>query len=144
VPSLRSIVYVSTAVRLLSSKQQEALLLDARAFNQQNALTGVLLYSGSSFMQCLEGPDAAVRQAYRRILISRKHKELIELMDSPISRRAFGEWVMGSAITTHSELLAVSTAQWTQLSAGAPFPTSIPPGLGMLQVFWAMRLNSAS
>jgi len=99
----------------------------------------VLLYSGSHFMQCFEGPDEAVQKVYARILASSKHKDMVVMMDEPITQRAFGSWLMGSAKATESELLKLSTEQWTQRNSEATFPPAMPPGLGMLQVFWGLR-----
>jgi len=141
-PLLHSIVYSSSAVCPMSSEDLDALLVDARNFNRQNAITGVLLHSGSNFMQCLEGPEDAVQRAYQRILSSRKHTDVFEFMNLPIQQRAFSDWAMGSSVTTPSELLALSTAQWSQLSSQLTFSPFTPPGLGMLQVFWSMRLGS--
>jgi hypothetical protein len=136
---LRSITYVSTAMRAMNPQDLEALLTAARDFNRDNAITGVLLYSGSNFMQCFEGPDDAVQSVYARVLGSSKHKDVTVMMDEPIERRAFNDWLMGSAKATDSELLKLSTAQWSELNGQASFPPAMPPGMGMLQVFWGMR-----
>lgn len=140
-PPLHSIVYTSTAVCPMSSSDLEALLVDARNFNHQNEITGVLLHSGSHFMQCFEGPEDAVQRVYQRIRSSRKHTYVLEFMNLPIQKRTFSDWAMGSAITTPSELLALSTAQWRQLNSELNFSPFTPPGLAMLQVFWSMRQN---
>lgn len=138
-PTLRSITYTSTPTRAMSPQDLESLLAAARDFNRQNEVTGVLLYSGSHFMQCFEGPDEAVQKVYARILASSKHKDVVVMMDEPITQRAFGSWLMGSAKATESELLKLSTEQWTQCNSEATFPPAMPPGLGMLQVFWGLR-----
>ena len=127
---------------LWSAQDLEALLLDARDFNRHNGLTGVLLYSGRNFMQCLEGPPDAVARAYARIRASSRHTDITELMDAPIEQRAFSGWVMGATVATPSEFVAVSTAKWLSRSALAASPPAVPPGLGRLQVFWEMRLDA--
>lgn len=138
-PPLHSIVYTSTAVCPMNSGDLEALLLDARNFNRQNAVTGVLLHSGDNFMQCFEGPEDAVQRVNQRILRSRMHTDVLEFMNLPIEKRTFSDWAMGSAMTTPSELVALSTAQWSQLNSELSFSPFTPPGLVMLQVFWSMR-----
>jgi len=138
-PTLRSITYTSTPTRAMSPQDLEALLAAARDFNRQNEVTGVLLYSGSHFMQCFEGPDEAVQKVYARILASSKHKDVVVMMEEPITQRAFGSWLMGSAKATESELLKLSTEQWTQRSSETTYPPAMPSGLGMLQVFWGLR-----
>ena len=137
--ALRSIVYVSTASRLIESDELESLLVEARGLNRQNNITGVLLHSEGNFMQCFEGPEEAMRSTYHRILASSRHKALIELMNDPIKQRTFSGWEMGSATPTGSELIALSTAQWRQMSDQAGLSLSSPPGLELLKIFWAMR-----
>ena len=90
-------------------------------------------------MQYFEGPDDAVQKVYTRILDSSKHKDVMVMMDEPIEQRAFGDWLMGSAKATDSELSRLYTAQWNQRSGEAAFRPAMPPGMGMLQVFWGMR-----
>lgn len=140
---LRSIVYVSTASQPMDAEALERLLLSAREFNRSSGITGALLYSGTHFMQCFEGPDDAVRSVYKRIIASQQHKELVEYMDAPVSERAFGEWTMGLATATESELLTLSTAQWCQATSTLNYSPTSPPGLQLLQVFWNMRSEGA-
>jgi hypothetical protein len=138
--TLRSIVYVSTVVGSFDTDALEALLVDARAFNTENAITGVLLHSNQHFMQCLEGPEEAVQRAYERIRASRRHSDLVEYMNGLIQARSFPDWAMGSTTPTPSELLKLSNARWDQIRGEAKFPPSLPLGLDMLRVFWNMRL----
>lgn len=137
---LRAIAYVSTATRLLSDQELEALLLEANVLNEQSAITGVLLYSGGNFMQYFEGPEASVAAAYERIRASRRHKDLIELMRLEPAQRVFPDWSMGLAPATQSELLALSSARWQQIHDEAGLLTPIPIGLQLLQGFW-QRFN---
>ena len=60
-------------------------------------------------------------------------------MNDPIKQRTFSGWEMGSATPTGSELIALSTAQWRQMSDQAGLSLSSPPGLELLKIFWAMR-----
>ena len=136
---LRTIVYVSTAVEPMTESELEALLIEARALNLETDTTGMLLYSGGTFMQCFEGSEAAVAITYERIRKSRKHKGIIELLSEPIEQRTFPSWQMGFARTSRSEVLGLSTAQWKAQvdSAGATGPTSA--GMQLLLDFWARR-----
>jgi len=133
---LRSIVYVSTAVAPFADEELEDLLVDARDFNHSHLVTGVLLYNDGSFMQCLEGPESAVAQAYARIRASTRHKDIYELMNGPIHERSFQSWDMGIARPTKSELLRLSTARWKESAGGAR--VSLPPasGLELLRFLW--------
>ena len=138
-PALRSITYVSTPTRPVNVQDLESLLAEARDFNRINEITGVLLFSGTRFMQCFEGPDDTVQKVYERILSSSKHKDVLVMMDEPIDKRTFGDWLMGSATATESDLLKLYTARWSKRNDEPALASVIPPGLGMLQVFWGMR-----
>ena len=123
----------------MGTSDLEALLIAARDLNRMNGISGVLLCSGTQFMQCFEGPEDSVQETYDRIHRSRLHKDLVIYMDSAVPVRTFDDWAMGCAMPTPSELLTLATAEWNASSAAMPFSPSSPPGLGMLKFFWAMR-----
>lgn len=135
---LRSIVYVSTATRAMTTAALESLLTDARAFNLKHHVTGVLLHNGFSFMQCFEGAPEDTHAVYGRIKRSSQHKDIVEYMDCQIPQRTFSSWEMGSANPTESEVLRLSTARWSR-STQQPFSAESPVGLEMLKVFWSLR-----
>jgi hypothetical protein len=95
--NIESIVYVSTAVPNLSTQQLEDLLITARERNLEMGVTGVLLFSGTEFMQCFEGSPEGVKDVYARIVASSRHHDIRELMNGPVSRRGFKDWQMGFA-----------------------------------------------
>ena len=140
--NLRSLVYASTASHALTTADLESLLADARAFNREHQVTGVLLYSGANFMQCLEGAPEDVGAAYERIKRSSKHHDLVEYMDGEVPQRTFGSWDMGLAEPAESELLALSTAEWSKATQ-QPSSFESPVGLGLLRMFWSMRQQAA-
>ena len=135
-PELRSIIYVSTAVSLFTEQQLESLLVEARRLNLESGVTGVLLYCDGNFMQCLEGPPDSLQTTYERILASRRHTNVVQLLDRRIETRSFAEWQMGFAEPTRSELLALTTARWQEMNAGPRISASISPGLALLRSFW--------
>jgi hypothetical protein len=133
---LRAIVYVSSATQLMSVPQLESLLVVARVLNLEIAVTGVLLYSDGNFMQYFEGSEESVRVTYERIRASRRHKDIIEILNERVALRSFADWQMGFAQPTRSELLALSTARWQSMAGEAPGSADISPGLALLQDFW--------
>jgi hypothetical protein len=104
--------------------------------NLEKAVTGVLLYSDGNFMQYFEGSEESVRFTYERIRASRRHKDIIEILNKRIAQRSFPDWQMGFAQPTQSELLALSTARWQSMAGEAPGSSAISPGLALLQNFW--------
>ena len=133
---LSAIVYVSTATTAMSSGALEALLLDARAHNQANDVTGVLLYRDGTFMQYFEGPEPAMHETYRRILGSRRHTRVAELLNDDIDERQFPGWEMALAEPTASEMLALSTARWVLHDSGAAAGGRRSLGFALLRDFW--------
>jgi hypothetical protein len=104
---LFQIVYVSSAVRELLPSELAELLVAARARNEQSGITGMLLYSEGSFMQVMEGPQAAVETLYARIERDARHTGCIRLLAKPIVERQFAEWCMGFRTCSRRELEAL-------------------------------------
>lgn len=58
--SMIQLIYVSTANHLLSELEIRQILDSSIRHNTPQEVTGLLLYSDGSFMQVLEGDEAAV------------------------------------------------------------------------------------
>jgi len=86
--------YLSEAISDMSFLGLMRLLESARAFNQSNDITGILLYDNQQFGQILEGEYANVMKAWKRIQEDRRHHrvELLEIRE--ISERSFPEWLL--------------------------------------------------
>jgi hypothetical protein len=86
--------YLSEAVSDMSFLSLMRLLESARAFNQNNDITGILLYDNQQFGQILEGEYADVMKAWKRVQEDRRHHrvELLEIRE--ISERSFPEWLL--------------------------------------------------
>lgn len=63
--------------------------------NERDGITGALVFTGSVFLQCLEGDRAMVNRAYHRIVPDARHREPQILGLEEISRRDFSDWTMG-------------------------------------------------
>jgi len=115
------VAYCSAATELLSSDDLVGLLKTCRVNNERDNITGMLLYREGSFMQVIEGEEAAVKQTYSRILADPRHRNIIKLTQATITERSFGEWSMGfrdvSALTG-SEIDAFSTFLLEPFDAG--------------------------
>lgn len=143
-PGLRFIAYISSATRPLSAPELEALLIDARAFNQSVDVTGVLLYNGSAFFQYFEGAEAACGEVYGRIKRSSRHHSIVELGNSHIAERQFAQWAMAYSKATPSKWLEFSKAQWLAAAARGPDEAHAPPeGVRLLHAFWQAATGEA-
>ena len=89
------LVYVSSATELFSEDDLLALLAKARAANQKQGITGLLLYDSGNFMQVIEGPVEAVQQLHKKILADPRHTNIITLLTRTLRQRQFPDWAMG-------------------------------------------------
>ena len=70
------------------------ILLDARRCNAQDEITGVLVVRRDVYLQLLEGPEAAVEDAYVRIRQDCRHTNVHGVRRRSVSSRMFPEWTM--------------------------------------------------
>ena len=92
---LESLVYVSSAVRLLSPDEIEDLLKRARERNKEYGITGVLLHNNGNFVQYIEGPKDNLDIIYKIIQEDARHTGLILISREAIQSRQFGDWPLG-------------------------------------------------
>ena len=86
--------YLSEAISDMSFLGLMRLLESARAFNQTNGISGILLYDNQQFGQIIEGERASVMKAWKRIQEDRRHHriELLEIRE--ISERSYPDWLL--------------------------------------------------
>ena len=86
--------YLSEAISDMSFLGLMRLLESARAFNQQNGISGILLYDNQQFGQIIEGERASVMKAWKRIQEDKRHHriELLEIRE--IWERSFPDWLL--------------------------------------------------
>lgn len=89
------LIYVSTAPAELDTVGLDRILETAVRHNQQQDITGMLLYAAGSFMQVLEGEAAAVDETFRRIEADPRHRDIFVIDRAPIAARSFERWSMG-------------------------------------------------
>ncbi|WP_084039572.1 BLUF domain-containing protein [Demequina sp. NBRC 110053] len=90
-----SVVYSSTATRHMDDDDLADILATARAFNERENITGLLLYRAGRFVQFLEGDKERVRALLARIDKDSRHNELRVLIDGASTSRQFADWTMG-------------------------------------------------
>lgn len=92
---LNSIVYISSPVPSLPVGAVDSVLRVARNNNAANDVTGLLIFNGRYFVQCIEGNKDAIQATYSKIERDRRHSELRVLFDGEITERSFPNWSMG-------------------------------------------------
>jgi len=63
--------------------------------NFRDGITGFLIFDKASFVQVLEGDQAAVLEAYARISDDPRHNGLTIIATRLVETRAFSDWAMG-------------------------------------------------
>jgi hypothetical protein len=89
------LVYASAAMPRPSRAALLDLLRVSRKNNSAAGITGLLLYSGGTYFQALEGPAAAVDETFRRIARDPRHAGIEVLLREEKDRRDFPDWEMG-------------------------------------------------
>ena len=106
--NLIHLIYVSTAMQQFSAEDLLQLLDQSRAKNARLGLTGMLLYTENNFFQVLEGEPAVVDELFQTISHDERHMKMVTIIREPIAKRSFGEWTMGFADITSSDLQEIT------------------------------------
>lgn len=91
---LACLLYVSTATRIFSEADMQEMLREARDRNEDNEITGLLIYGAGHFLQVLEGTHEKVVETYARICADDRHEKVTKMLEEPIDSRFFKDWSM--------------------------------------------------
>lgn len=91
--SLIQLIYASRPFGFDNSTLN-AILIEARASNPRQGITGALICRADIYLQLLEGPDTAVDATFSRIAGDDRHLEVKVLYRMPASKRLFPDWAM--------------------------------------------------
>jgi|TARA_B110000211_G_scaffold217809_1_gene262017 hypothetical protein len=135
--NLKSLVYVSSATHNLSQAKIDHLLLSARGRNCKYNITGVLMYIGGNFMQCIEGTVENVELIYETIKADPLHHGLIQLLYHPIECRDFKGWEM--AYCTKQKIVTVAPYNQEEILSNKLGTSSFKktPSRILLHSFWS-------
>lgn len=133
---LHALAYVSTAQGMVTEQALQRLLQRARANNDEQGVTGVLLYCDGSFMQYIEGPRDAVDRVYALIRADKQHHGIVPLLSQALQHRAFSGWTMAYAPAHKADFVRLARSDW-QGDGTAAGAGQHSPGLGLLMDFWA-------
>ena len=147
--TLRQIVYVSAAGRLMRDPELLDILEVARANNTQLQVTGMLMYSDGSFIQVLEGQPPVVEKLLRKIRRDTRHRGFMILLDRVVQERDFEGWSMGFQRVAQLELDQI--AGFYEWSAEMPTRRKTAAAVRLIESFrrtsmlrGCMEINSTS
>ena len=134
---MHHLIYSSTSAALFSEEQLHNLLNQARDNNEQQGLTGILLYHAGQFMQLLEGPSAAVHAVYNQIAQDPRHTGLIKLADKSVETRSFPDWSMAFRVLDNEQFSHLLGYQSPEAANVAPSGLSAADSLllGIMRTF---------
>lgn len=89
------LVYTSYATQEFAEQDLIDLLKQSRHLNQQNGITGMLLYLQGKFIQVLEGDKAKVDSVYEKIKRDSRHTKVMTVVQGNSPDRIFKGWTMG-------------------------------------------------
>ena len=87
--------YISTPTRHLSTDDLMEILTVSRLNNANLGISGMLLFTGSEFIQILEGPEKIVEDLLVKIKNDPRHKDFRVLEKRKITSRDYADWTMG-------------------------------------------------
>ena len=102
--NLTHVIYASKALKYFSKNDIVELLSRARKNNSSQQITGMLLYDHGSFFQVIEGEETVIQALFDKISQDKRHGQITTIISEPIRKRQFGEWSMGYASVSSSEL----------------------------------------
>ena len=88
-------LYASRLGKTHSPKILNDILETSRKHNTKHGITGVLIATGDSFIQVLEGGRAQVSETYNAITQDKRHLDVTMLSFDEITQRSFEGWSMG-------------------------------------------------
>lgn len=89
------LLYISAATHEFTEEELQELLAVARVKNEEQGVSGMLLFHEGSFIQALEGDKAQVEDIYNRIGKDPRHTETQILFRGEVDHRDFDGWSMG-------------------------------------------------
>lgn len=88
------LTYASVAKTGLGYDELTSILRSAATRNEELGITGILCYSGTAFLQALEGPRSSVNRLYNRIAVDVRHEDCEVMSLHEIDERNFADWSM--------------------------------------------------
>ena len=88
------LIYVSTAAGPVTTAVTGTILRSAQAHNAASGITGVLCQGQGVYLQVLEGGAEQIDALYARILLDKRHRNVVLREREDIARRRYGNWAM--------------------------------------------------
>jgi len=87
------LIYVSQTDNITFENNKDILTTSFK-FNQDNQISGALVYGLGFFIQCLEGDEETVHALYKKIAQDTRHYDVKIISEKSIDERHFPQWHM--------------------------------------------------
>jgi hypothetical protein len=115
----KCVTYTSLAALDLSEEQLRSIHEAAHTLNGIDGISGLLLFNGTHFLQCVEGPPDAIDDLIERLRRDPRHSGF-EIRDERMAdERYFGDWSM-KLVRVRSNFLLAQDDVAIQLPAELP------------------------
>jgi hypothetical protein len=91
------LTYVSTAAIEFGAGDLIKLLIEARDFNRDHHITGILIFENERFLQVLEGDINEVKTLYQHICRDGRHHHIEAISSKTVAKREYPNWTMAFA-----------------------------------------------
>ena len=116
--SIHAVLYVSRCDPPIVREALDSLVLDARAANRRDGLTGALLHTHRHFAQYLEGGRVALDVLMGKIRQDKRHRDLIIVRSRQVDDRSFAKWSMAySGSSNYAEKQVADAAAQAEYGA---------------------------
>jgi hypothetical protein len=98
---LKRLIYSSISSKEVGFDTVGEILTQAVSKNKENEITGMLVYDGHHFLQCIEGDDLAIDALWQKLNIDPRHHSLHINGEEQDEKRLFSSWNMGYMNNSH-------------------------------------------
>ena len=109
-------LYVSTAVGPMTTAVTGTILRSAQAHNAAHGITGVLCQGRGVYLQILEGEKSTIESLYARIVLDKRHHNVVLRQQQDITRRRYGNWAMAHVDMSHLEHAEAESSHHTMFN----------------------------
>lgn len=93
--SIKRIIYYSVPSNTTSFETVIEILTESVRRNKEKHISGMLMYDGSYYLQCIEGESEAVDALMKKIMADPRHDKLTPISETVDTERIFLMWGMG-------------------------------------------------
>jgi hypothetical protein len=92
---MKQLIYASTATQTVNFDVIKDILTQCVAKNNEFGISGMMIFDGKQFLQCIEGNEAEINQLKENIFNDPRHQDIHLIGVKDITVRLFSQWCMG-------------------------------------------------